>query len=258
MTVDDYQERARQVVERAGDIARRGFGRSPVVRLKAAGEPVTEADLQVERHVLEELREHYPEHGILSEEAGQVGDDCEYRWILDPIDGTKYYARGVPLYSISLALERRGEPIVGVVFNPETGQMFCGAKDRGATLNGVEIRCSQAKRLEETTICLEIPSRDAPASQRKWAMEKMGTLVDHVGRVRMLGVGALGLCFAAAGAFDAYLNLGSGSQHYDIAAGRIIVSAAGGQFVPVGERIVAGPAVLCEQLLDLLGLRSEE
>ncbi|MFH1921153.1 MAG: inositol monophosphatase family protein [Planctomycetota bacterium] len=254
MTTGAYLKSAEQIVRGAGDIARRGFGRSPVVRLKPAGEPVTEADLQVERHILGTLREQYPNHGFLSEEAGQVGDDCEYRWILDPIDGTKYYARGIPLYSISLALERRGEPIVGVVFNPETGQMFCGANDRDARLNDVEIRCSQAKRLEETTICLEIPSRDSPASQRKWAMEKMGTLVDHVGRVRMLGVGALGLCFAAAGAFDAYLNLGSGSQHYDIAAGRIIVSAAGGQFVPVGERIVAGPAVLCEQLLDLLGL----
>lgn len=258
MTTDAYMKSARQAVEDAGEIARCGFGRSPIVRTKPGGEPVTEADLQVERHVLGKLREQYPDHGFLSEEAGKSGDDAEYRWILDPIDGTKYYARGVPLYSISLALERRGEPIVGVVFNPETGQMFCGAKDWGAKLDDAEIRCSLAERLEEATICLEIPSRDSPASRRKWAMERMGALVDRAQRVRVLGVGALGLCFTAAGAFDVYVNLGSGSQHYDIAAGRMIVRAAGGRFVPVGERIVAGPAVLCEQLLDLLGLESEE
>lgn len=257
MNVDALLKSATQVLKEAGRIARQGFGHSMIVRRKEFNDIVTEGDLKVEEYILSRLHELYPDHGVVSEEAGKRADDAEYVWILDPIDGTKYYSRGVPLYSISLALEERGELILGVVFNPEAGQMFRGAKGKGAHLNNRRIHCSHTTELQEATICLEIPSRDSPAGERRQALKGMGDLMDHVRRVRILGVSALGLAFCAAGAFDAYVNLGSTSQHHDTAAGHAILSEAGGQFSCVGPGAVAGPPRLCEQLFDLLDLKDK-
>jgi myo-inositol-1(or 4)-monophosphatase len=257
MALDAFLETAKQIVHEAGQIAGREFGASRIVRTKQYSDIVTEGDLRVEEHVLSKLRQSYPDHGFVSEEAGEHCRDAEYVWILDPIDGTKYYARGIPLYSISLALKRRRELILGVVLIPETGQMFCGAAGSGAELNGRPIRCSRAAGLEQSTVCLEIPSRDSPPQQRTWAIGKMAVLVDCVQRVRILGVAPFGLCFCAAGGFDAYVNLGSAPKEHDIAAGQVILTAAGGRFCRLGQRIVAGPSGLCGQLVDLLGLQDE-
>ena len=251
---ETFLQQAVEIVAAAAEIARRGFGTSPIIQTKALSDIVTEADREVEEYVVSHLAKLYPDHGFFCEESGKRSADAEYVWILDPIDGTKYYARGVPLYSIALSLERRGRPLLGIVHNPQTNEVFCGAAGRGATLNGRPIRCSEATLLDESTLCVEIPSRDLPEAQRRLGLEEMGILVDHVRRVRILGVGALGLCYCASGGFDAYVNLRSGTTKYwDIAAGRAILEAAGGRFFHADEQIVAGPAELCRQLQELLG-----
>ena len=159
MDIGTLLREAEKVVRDAGEIAKHGFGDSPVLREKADSDIVTEGDLQVHRYVSSRLQELYPGHALLSEEAGAQGQDAEYVWILDPIDGTKYYARGVPLYSISLALERRGETILGVVFNPQSDQMYRAAKGQGATLDNRPIQCSSVTRLEVAMLSVEIPGR---------------------------------------------------------------------------------------------------
>jgi len=253
MSGEDFLDVARAIVENSGSIVR-GYRRNRIVREKTPGDPVTEGDLEVEQYVLSELHRAYPDHGFDSEERGQEREDAEYVWILDPIDGTKYYARGVPIYSISLALRHRGELILGVVFSPETRQMFSAGKGQPATLNERPIRCSETARLDDAILCVEFPSRDRPAEQRRAALEKLGLLMDQARRVRAIGVGALGLCFCAANGFDAYVNLGNGSKEWDLAAGRAILEAAGGQFLRFGPTVVAGPPALCRQLVTLLGL----
>jgi len=258
VTLDELLGNAQRIVRDVGTIAREGFGRSPIVRCKEGNDIVTRADLEIEDYVLSSLRALYPHHGFDSEEAGEQRADAEYVWILDPIDGTKYYARGVPLYSISLALRKQETLILGVVYSPETQQMFSAALEKGARVidgaNDREIECSHTTQLDQATVCVEIPSRDALPGERHWAMQKMRDLVDSVPRVRLLGVGALSLCYCAMGGFDAYVNLGSGTRLYDMAAGQAVLQEAGGQFRQIRAKIVAGPPRLCEQLLEFLGL----
>jgi myo-inositol-1(or 4)-monophosphatase len=249
---------AKEIIKEAGSTARRYFGHSPTVATKPGGDLVTRADEEVQDYVLGRLRGLYPNHGFVAEERRvREREDAEYVWILDPIDGTKYYARGVALYSISLALQRDGNLILGAVYSPQTEQMFSGIVGQGATLGDDSIHCSAADELSSATICVEIPNRHSPAEDCQWALEKLGVLVPHVQRVRILGVSALGLCYCAANGFDAYVNLGNVSYYWDIAAGWAILTAAGGRFVKSKKRIVAGPPVLCKQLLDLLGLQDE-
>jgi len=243
---------AQQIVREAGLQAEALLPHSHVVREKAQGDIVTDADLLVENLVLSELRRRFPDHGFDSEEAGQQRADAEYVWMLDPIDGTKYYARNVPLWSVSLALLHHGQPVLGIVYSPENGRMYCAARGDGATLNDEPIGCSSQTSIEKASLCIEIPSRDASPDDRRWAMDKMATLVEHSYRVRILGVGALGLCFTAAGGFDAYVNLAGPWKPCDIAAGQIILTEAGGQFLTFGRKIIAGPPALCAELRDLL------
>ena len=227
-----------------------------IVAHKPRGDLVTEGDLAVEDYVLSALKTLYPDHCLDSEEAGSQNRGGEYVWILDPIDGTKYYARGVPLYSVSLALQRRGQGILGVVYSWEFDRMYCASAGRGATLNGTAIECSREEQLQRASVCLEIPSRDCPGGDEEldWAMAKMRLLISKAHRVRVLGVSSLGLCFCAAGGFDAYVNLGSGWRDCDIAAGEVILREAGGEFHRVGKHITAGPHGLCEQIGMVLGI----
>lgn len=261
MSLETLLLHAVRVVEKAGKVAKCGFGNSPIVQEKLFSDIVTEADKDVERCVIDNIQRLYPHHGFLSEEAGKRAEGAEYVWILDPIDGTKYYARGVPLYSISLALQKNGSSILGVVFDPETEQMFCGTVGEGAVLKRNEeqtpIHCSRETQLQRATLCVEIPSRDLPLERRRWALGKMAVLVDSVCRVRMLGVSALGLCYCAMNGFDVYVNLGSTTECWDVAAGKAVLMAAGGEFHQLGRTIVAGPPELCRQILDLLGLKDQ-
>ncbi len=254
--MDCFLKTAEEIIRKAGLLAKEMQPKLHILKRKEHGDIVTEGDLSVQTHVMSSLKKAFPDHGFISEELGEPENpDAEYIWILDPIDGTKYYIRNVPLYTISLALRRRGETILGLVYSPDLDRMYCARKDNGATENGRIIRCSTVPRLAEASICLEIPSRDSGEAALEQATENMFKLVRQAYRVRILGVSALGLCLCAAGGFDAYVNLGSPSKDYDVAAGEIILREAGGEVCEdrgEGSKLIAGPRTLCEQIKNLL------
>ncbi len=255
----DFLDIAREIVNEAGLIAKQLLHDSRIIKHKDYGDIVTAGDLQVDNYVITELKKRFPDHGFDSEESGKDNENAEYVWVLDPIDGTKYYARDVPLWSISLALMQRGKtvPILGVVYFPEANRMYCASAGRGATLNDNPIYCAKEEDLEKASICVEIPSRYSPPTDIQWAMEKMSVLVSCAYRIRIIGVGSLGLCFCATGGFDAYVNIGSIWKYCDHAAGQIIVQEAGGEFSYLGKQrrdIVAGPPALCDKIKDLLNI----
>lgn len=249
---------AKKIAQEAGNRASRlSVDSRLILERKKFGDIVTNGDRDVEEYVSKELEEQFPDHGLDFEEMGPKNSRADYVWILDPIDGTKYYEKGVPLYAVSLALKQRNKesPILGVVYSPEFKQTYCAALDSGATLNGQSISCSSKVCLKEASICLEIPSRDSPGDELQWALEKMTLLIKHAFRVRIIGIGSLGLCFCASGGFDAYVNLGSMWKCHDIAAGQVIVQEAGAKFLYVGKeekQIIAGPAKLCDKICDVL------
>jgi myo-inositol-1(or 4)-monophosphatase len=252
-----FLEEAKKIVLIAGKMAKELPLDSRVLIPKEHGQFYTQGDLDVEKYITNNLKERFPDHGFDSEEMGKKNTEAEYVWFLDPIDGTSYYAKDVPFYSISLALAYRDKFILGVVYCPELDRMYCASIGKGPTLNGHKICCSSENDLEKASICLEIPSKNSSLTEIKRALGKMSMLIQHSYRVRIIGVGSLGMCFCAAGGFDAYVNLGSMWKCHDIAAGQVIVQEAGGEFSIVGKdkrQIVAGPAALCKEIQALVNL----
>ncbi len=250
--LNTYLEYAKKLVYKAGSRVK-GMTLSKVKYSKENDDLVTEADLIVNDYIIEKLLRKFPHHKVYSEEKHQQ-TNAKYLWILDPIDGTKYYARKIPLYAISLALQIDGELAIGIVYDPESEQMYYGSFDSHAMLNDIEINCSEEKNLGNCIVCVEIPSRHAPVTERNWAMEKLRVIIDTVQRARIIGVSSLGLSWCAKGGFDAYINLGSTSKIWDVAAGYVIIKKAGGVITYKEGKIVAGPLDLHNQLIDLLKL----
>lgn len=253
--MNSFLEEARKIVLSAGKMVKNLPLDSRYPIPKEEDQFFTQGDIDVEDYVSNKLGEQFPGHGFDSEEMGKKNSKSEYVWILDPIDGTSYYSKDVPFYSVSLALAHRGELVLGIVYCPELDRMYCASMGDGAILNGQAIHCSGEKRLEKAHICLEIPSANSHQCELRWALEKMSVLIERAYRVRIIGVGSLGLCFCASGGFDAYVNLGSMWKRHDIAAGQVIVREAGGKFLYVGEeekQIIAGSGKLCDKIRDLL------
>ncbi len=245
---------AKSIVREASLLVK-GMSHLSTVRYpKDGGDLVTDGDLAVHEYVLGGIRYAYPDHAILSEEDDDHSVEADNVWILDPIDGTKYFSRNVPLYAISLALKVKGELVVGVVHNPETQQMFAAAKGIGATLNGKKIMCSERTDLKECIIAMESPGRHDPVEEREWNFEQVKLLTNHVNRIRMIGVVAHSLCWTAMGGFDAYVNLKRNINTWDIAAGQVIAQEAGAKTSFYDGRMITAPAVIHDKIVELLKL----
>lgn len=254
--LNECYRRIQNIVIKAGKKAKEKIHTAKITHVKEKGDLVTETDLLVEHIIFKYLSKHYPEHGFISEEMGEKKRDSDYVWILDPIDGTKYYAKGLPLYSISLALEYKGSLIQGIVCIPETGQLFYAnnGNRQGAFLNKKRIYCSHEEELKNIIVCLEIPNLDSGADTLKRALEKIQLLIREVKRIRIIGVTSIGICYCASGGFDLYLNLGSNSGYHDYAAGKVIIEQAGGEFRLLKNTIIAGNPVIVKKVMDLLEL----
>jgi myo-inositol-1(or 4)-monophosphatase len=245
------------IVRGAGKIAAARLGHSRVVRSKEQGDLATDVDMEVNRMIIRELAGRFPSFAILSEEtgeqAGEPAGQSEYTWLVDPIDGSKHYTKGIPLYAVSLALRRQSELVMGVVYVPSTDEMFSSVRGCGAKKNGAHIECSGETVLEDALVCVELPSRHTGRERIGEALMRLQCLMLGCQRIRVLGVTALGLCYCACGGFDAYVNLGSyPNAIWDRAGGEIIAQEAGCRLSRFSGLSVAGNASLHDQLRDVL------
>lgn len=240
------------LVRRAGAIFSENMQSPKIIHRKNAGDLATNGDLAVEEFIRDALRERYPDHDFITEESEgrSTGAACE--WILDPVDGTKYYARQLPMCSISLALRVEGKLSLGVVYSPLLRQLFTAASGMGAFLNGERFRCSDQQKLAEAMVCVEIPSRHSAPEERDRALRQLRMVIDNVQRIRIIGVCSLGLCWTANGGFDSYINLGSASHIWDVAAGKVVLEESGAKVDLIDGRIVAGSPYLQNGLIELL------
>src|ERR671921_175258 len=146
-----------QTAHDAGRILAERFGRALEVSNKGDIDIVTEADLAAERFIIERIKSHYPRHAILAEEAEAAGvrheGEGEWKWIIDPLDGTTNYAHGYPSFCVSVALEREGAVVVGAVYDPTRDEMFAAERGGGATLNGRRMRASDTDELNRALVC---------------------------------------------------------------------------------------------------------
>lgn len=204
----------------AGKILLNNFGKINYMRKKDNGF-VTNVDLEAERKIINIIKDKYPNHSILSEELGEiVGSD--YRWIIDPLDGTHNYIYGLPMFGISIALEYKKVLRLGVIYLPYLNQLFVAEKDSGAYLNGQPIYVSNRELSEAIFLCEGDLKRAKKAS-----LKFMDKIVEHVFRIRVLGAAVINLAFIASGKADAHVC--SLTHPWDIAAGFLIVKEAGGK-----------------------------
>ena len=242
--------------EAAGEVLRSSFGREQTVRYKGEVDLVTEVDERAEGVIGEVLREAFPGYGMLAEEGGRRLGEGDSRWIVDPLDGTTNYAHGLPIFAVSIALERGGEVVLGVVHDPMRGETYVAERGGGATLNGEPIRVSDTDEPIRALLVTGFPYDRADMGA---AVELFGRLTELTQGVRRLGAAALDLCYVAAGRLDAYYE--KGLHAWDVAAGSLILKEAGGRITDYrgrevdleGREIVASNGLLHPVLLEAIG-----
>jgi myo-inositol-1(or 4)-monophosphatase len=214
-------------VRKAGRSLARDFGEVEQLQVSVKGPAnfVSAADHKAEEILFNELRRARHGYGFLMEERGEVeGPDKSHRWIVDPLDGTTNFLHGIPHFAISVGLERSGELVAGVIYNPATNELFTAEKGKGAFLNDRRLRVANRRTLADCVVVTGIPHRGRPGHRRFLA--ESGTLMPEVAGIRRLGAAALDLAWVAAGRFDGYWE--HDIKPWDMAAGILMVREAGG------------------------------
>jgi len=214
------------------------------IESKKRNDFVSDVDHQAEAAIIDTLRRAYPDHAILAEEAGASGEDgAEYRWIIDPLDGTTNFLHGIGHYAVSIALERRGRLEIGVIYNPVNQELFTAERGAGAFLDNRRIRVSPRKGLDGALLGTGVPFTDDQNLDRYLATLK--ALHGPIAGIRRPGSAALDLAYVAAGRFDGFWEFGL--KPWDMAAGVLLVREAGGLVVDHrgGEDYLANGNVIC-------------
>ena len=196
---------------------------------KDAKDYVSEVDRAAEQKIIDALRKAYPSHGILGEETGlhkSFGEGEDYLWIIDPLDGTTNFLRGVPHFAVSIACKYRGRLEHAVVLDPVRQEEFTASRGRGALLNGRRLRVSCRPSLEGALLGTGFPFRGDQMDNLESYLGMLRTLVGQTAGIRRAGAASLDLAYVAAGRFDAFWE--SGLSEWDMAAGALLIQEAGG------------------------------
>ena len=195
------------------------------VSVKGPGDFVTLSDKKVEKILIEELQKARPNYSILSEEVGEIKNDEEFKWVIDPIDGTSNFLHGIPHFGISLGLENKNEIICGIIFDPIKDEIFTAEKGNGSYLNNKRMRVSSRSKLEDSIIFTGGPRRDS--KDRNVVLDEYKKFSSKVLiPIRKMGSAALDMAYVAAGRCDGFWQ--RNLNYWDIAAGIILVKEAGG------------------------------
>ena len=227
----------------AGKLLREALGGRHSISYK--GHPtnlVTDMDRRSETLVVDRLRQAFPDHAILGEEGSARAGSSGYRWLIDPLDGTTNYAHGLPVFSVSLALEREGPVDLGVAYDPNLAELVVAPRGAGATLNGEPIQVSATTVLGESLLATGFPYDIRTTAETN--LPEYAALSLRSRAVRRLGSAVLDLCYVAAGRFDGFWELSLGP--WDMAAGGLMVLEAGGRITDVrgGPWRLTGPGAL--------------
>jgi myo-inositol-1(or 4)-monophosphatase len=220
----NYLEAAIEIAREAGTVLREEFARPPDIVYKGDFDLVTQADRRSEDVIVARLQKYFPDHAIAAEEGTGRDTASEFCWHVDPLDGTTNFAHGYPCFAVSIALERAGTLLAGVVYNPIYEELFAAARGEGATFNGKKMHVSKNATLGTSLLCTGFPNlkRHAhPNIHYYWDF----TLRSH--GVRRDGSAALDLAYIAAGRFDGFWEFGL--KPWDTAAGVLLVEEAGGK-----------------------------
>jgi len=235
----------------AGDFIARSFESDVDLEVKQKGDNdfVTQIDKEAEKIIISKIKQSYPEHSFVCEESGITEGDEEFKWIVDPIDGTTNFVRGIPHFCVSIALMYRGKLDQAVVFDPIKNELFTASKGKGAQMNNFRLRVSQSKELQNTILATAFPFKDK--TDTAVAMDRFTRVFEQCGDIRRSGSAALDLAYVAAGRYDGYWE--KGVKPWDVAAGELLVKEAGGlvtdfsgghDHLKKGEIVAANPKLV--------------
>ena len=253
---------ALRAARKAGDLIVRASDELDRVGHQAKGvaDYVTEVDIAAEQEILYQLGKAYPDHAFLAEESGQTGNaKSDHLWVIDPLDGTSNFMRGIPHYCVSIACIVDGRLAHAVVFDPVRQEEFTASRGRGAQLNGHRLRVSNRTDLRECLLGTGIPFLGHEQQRLPQYTQTLAELAAQCMGIRRAGAAALDLAYVAAGRFDGFWE--TGLERWDIAAGALIIKEAGGlisdlsgseRYLDNGQVVCGNPKIF-KQLLSTIG-----
>ncbi len=247
-----------RVAQDAGRLLRDRVGTRIEVAHKGAINIVTDVDLASERLIREAIATQYPRHQVLAEECGLDESRSEYRWVIDPLDGTTNYAHGYPVFCVSIALEYQGETILGVVYDPMRDELFTAERGGGAALNNRPIRVSSTASMMESLLSTGFPY-DIRTS-RLTNLDHWANFAMNAQAIRRDGAAALDLSYVACGRYDGFWELNL--SPWDMAAGALIVTEAGGrvsnfdggEFSSYKPEIIASNGLIHDRMIEVIAM----
>jgi len=217
-------EVATDAVREAGEVAVARFaGEKSISYKEGRSNVVTDVDLLAEERIVAVLRREYPDHGVMTEESDDIAGKSSYTWIIDPIDGTRNYAYGIPHFCVALALACDEEVVLGIIYDPVREELFRAERGAGAYLNDSPISVSDRQSLSVSLAAFDL-GYDPDIGQKM--LKVAGALWPEVAAVRVMGSAALGLAYVACGRLDLYFHFSL--YPWDLAAGIVLIGEAGG------------------------------
>ncbi|MBI2689533.1 MAG: inositol monophosphatase [Acidobacteria bacterium] len=249
-----FLETAMEIAREAGALVSNMAERRIPFELKGEFDLVTAADRASEALIVERLQSHFPGHTIVGEEGGQRDRQSEYCWYVDPVDGTTNFAHGFPAYNVTMAVEKAGELIAGVIFDPTRNEMFAAERGGGAYLNGRRIHVSKATGVADSLVATGFPSRKRHENINIHFYYQLA-MISH--GVRRAGSAALDLAYVACGRLDGFWEFGL--NPWDMAAGILLVEEAGGRCADMhgaprhlrGKHVLADNGSIHEEMLQI-------
>jgi myo-inositol-1(or 4)-monophosphatase len=253
-----FLEAGREAAMEAGRMLRAGMDEGREISFKGAVDLVTNFDHKAQEMIFGRLAAAFPDHGFLAEEGLVRGEEAEFRWVFDPLDGTTNFAHRFPVFTVSIALEYQARIILGVVYDPMREELFEAREGEGARLNGGRIRISAVDDLNRSLLATGFPYdlRVSPVNN----IAHFNNFLTRAQAVRRCGSAAMDLCYVACGRFDGFWELKL--KPWDHAAGSLIVREAGGrvsdfeggEFEISSEESLASNGLIHEQMIRVLGL----
>ncbi len=255
MDINFAQKIAEEAVKAAGRVLMDNFDKPAQVSLKGKSDIVTDIDIKSEKLILEAIKNNFPDHRILSEEAGLIDSKSKYTWILDPIDGTiNYYYKSAP-FRVGLCLLENGKPIVSAIYNPVKNHLYSAQKSKGAYKNGQKIKVSDRSDLKNSVVMFHLSSKK---DARNRTIKILDNIFENSLHMRMFGSSLASMTYVAEGKFDVFFNLQTSS--WDILPGALIITEAGGMVTDISGKevdynsnsVLATNGKVHDQMLKLL------
>lgn len=251
---------AESTAREAGQMLKEHLGDAGRIEYKGAVDLVTEMDRKSEEFIVDKISARFPDHGILSEEAGGVKEDAKERWIIDPLDGTTNYAHGFPVFCVSIAFEKDGQVLIGVVYDPMLDEMFTAERGSGAYLNDRAIGVSATAKLDRSLLATGFPYDLRTSKDNN--LDNFSRFAVRAQAIRRAGAAALDLCYVASGRFDGFWEMKL--FPWDVAAATLVVTEAGGRvtdfsggpFKIYDELCLATNGLIHSEMMNILKIKA--